>query len=147
MLKEYFRKVLRFDADNMQTFIDRWLELVEESELKEFKSISPTFKSWRDEIVSGLLAEHSNGYIEGYNNKIKVIKRLSFGIIFIVKSQNFVCGLEKEEAYPFMNILPQMNIFYLPQHLTENKLNRYFLSSDAVLFCNCSKVLPSIVMV
>lgn len=80
MLKECFRKVLRFDAVNMQSFLDRWLGLVAESELKEFKSILTTFKSWRDEIVMGLLSEHSNGYIEGHNNKIKVIKRLSFGI-------------------------------------------------------------------
>lgn len=80
MLKECFRKVLKFDALNIRTFLNRWLELVAESGLAEFKSILKTFKDWQGEIVRGFLSRYSNGYIEGHNNKIKVIKRLSFGI-------------------------------------------------------------------
>lgn len=58
----------------------KWLDLVQESNLGEFRSILTTFNDWREEIVRGLVSKHSNGYIEGHNNKIKVIKRLSFGI-------------------------------------------------------------------
>ena len=39
-----------------------------------------TFKEWRSEILRSFISRYSNGYIEGHNNKIKVIKRISFGI-------------------------------------------------------------------
>ena len=80
MLKECFRKVLKHDALSIRIFLDRWLELVASSGLKEFKSILTTFKEWNGEIIRGFISRYSNGYIEGHNNKIKVVKRLSFGI-------------------------------------------------------------------
>ena len=80
LLKECFRKVLKHDTLSLPTFLNRWLELVASSGLKEFKSILTTFKEWNGEIIRGFISQYSNGYIEGHNNKIKVVKRLSFGI-------------------------------------------------------------------
>lgn len=80
LLKEAFRRVLKKDVIEKATVLRQWLDLVQESNLGEFRSILTTFNDWREEIVRGLVSKHSNGYIEGHNNKIKVIKRLSFGI-------------------------------------------------------------------
>ncbi|WP_432642941.1 transposase, partial [Acidaminococcus sp.] len=38
-----------------------------------------TFKDWENEILEGLTQPFSNGFTEGMNNKIKVLKRIAFG--------------------------------------------------------------------
>ena len=80
MLKECFRKVLKHDVLSLRKFFVEWLDLVASAGLSEFKSVLTTFTEWKDEIFRGFVSKYSNGYIEGHNNKIKVIKRLSFGI-------------------------------------------------------------------
>ncbi|WP_419029829.1 transposase, partial [Megasphaera massiliensis] len=36
-------------------------------------------KDWRQAILNGLTQVYSNGFTEGMNNKIKVLKRVAFG--------------------------------------------------------------------
>ena len=61
------------------SFLSRWLSLVEESGVEEFKSVIKTFTDWNTEILEGLSQVYSNGFTEGMNNKIKVLKRVAFG--------------------------------------------------------------------
>ncbi len=60
-------------------FLAQWLTLVEESGVDEFRSVLKTFKDWRQAILNGLTQVYSNGFTEGMNNKIKVLKRVAFG--------------------------------------------------------------------
>ncbi|SHG76586.1 Transposase [Virgibacillus chiguensis] len=39
-----------------------------------------TFLRWKQEILQSFMHPFNNGYIEGINNTIKVLKRDSFGI-------------------------------------------------------------------
>ena len=39
-----------------------------------------TFTNWRTEIANIIDESVSNGFIEGSNNKIKVLKRISYGV-------------------------------------------------------------------
>lgn len=80
MLKECFRKVIKQDVLSLREFLASWLDLVASAGLSEFKSVLTTFTEWNEEIFRGFVSKYSNGYIEGHNNKIKVVKRLSFGI-------------------------------------------------------------------
>ena len=52
----------------------QWLNLVEESGVDEFRSVLKIFKDWRQAILNGLTRVYSNGFTEGMNNKIKVLK-------------------------------------------------------------------------
>lgn len=79
-LKETFKRLFKTDILNITRFLDQWLDLVASSKLVEFSSVLKTFKEWRSEILRSFISRYSNGYIEGHNNKIKVIKRISFGI-------------------------------------------------------------------
>ncbi|WP_407944384.1 transposase [Megasphaera massiliensis] len=45
----------------------------------EFRSVLKTFKDWRQAILNGLTQVYSNGFTEGMNNKINVLKRAAFG--------------------------------------------------------------------
>uniref|UniRef100_UPI0029430ECE transposase n=1 Tax=Acidaminococcus timonensis TaxID=1871002 RepID=UPI0029430ECE len=47
--------------------------------VEEFKSVIKTFTDWKTEILEGLSQAYSNGFTEGMNNKIKVLKRVAFG--------------------------------------------------------------------
>ena len=79
-LKEAFFKVFSMkERSAVASFLSRWLSLVEESGVEEFKSVIKTFTDWNTEILEGLSQVYSNGFTEGMNNKIKVLKRVAFG--------------------------------------------------------------------
>lgn len=79
-LKEAFYNVYAMkNREDVGKFLTGWIELVKESGLKEFQSIVRTFKEWKEEILEGLTSVYSNGFTEGMNNKIKVLKRIAFG--------------------------------------------------------------------
>lgn len=50
------------------------------SELPEFVVCFNTYTNWQKEILNSFDCPYTNGYTEGVNNKIKVIKRNAFGI-------------------------------------------------------------------
>ena len=60
-----------------------WKELVKQSGLNCFDSFLKTLDEWMDEITNYFVDRHSSGFVEGLNNKIKVIKRRCYGILNI----------------------------------------------------------------
>ncbi len=81
-LKESFLKVLAMEEpESVREFLSKWLELVKDSGVKSFNSVVDTFTKWRSEIIAGLSSPYSNGFTEGMNNKIKVLKRVGFGFV------------------------------------------------------------------
>lgn len=58
-----------------------WMSMAENSGIKEFEKCAATYRHWTKEILNSFKYSHiSNGPTEGFNNKIKVLKRLSYGI-------------------------------------------------------------------
>jgi transposase len=57
-----------------------WKQLVQESELDCFDSFLLTLDKRLDEITNYFVARKNSGFVEGLNNKIKVIKRRCYGI-------------------------------------------------------------------
>ena len=49
-----------------------------ESDIPELKSCAQTYHHWYINIVNSLKVPYSNGPTEGFNNKIKVLKRVTF---------------------------------------------------------------------
>ena len=54
--------------------------LAGKSQLNEFKSCITTFTRWSNEIVNVIEKKVTNAFTEGIHNKIKVLKRISFGV-------------------------------------------------------------------
>ena len=80
-LKYAFSKVLRFkDHTNISWALSAWIDLVKSADLPEMNSLVKSFTYWYEEIRSALIYPYSNGFTEGCNNKIKVLKRVSFGL-------------------------------------------------------------------
>ncbi|HEY9575794.1 MAG TPA: ISL3 family transposase [Lachnospiraceae bacterium] len=80
-LKEYFFRICKNPrySEQRKEFFD-WICTAEQSQLKEFEACAKTFRSWRKEILNAFKYPHlTNGPTEGFNNKIKVLKRISYG--------------------------------------------------------------------
>lgn len=60
--------------------IEAWIEEVETSELKCFNIFLKTLKKWKTEIINYFRRRDTSGFVEGFNNKVKVLKRRCYGI-------------------------------------------------------------------
>ena len=80
ILKESFYRLFRAKTRKAATRkLKDWLYLAAESGLPEFNHCIDTFTKWKSAIVNIVETKSSNGFTEGINNKIKVLKRISFG--------------------------------------------------------------------
>ena len=57
-----------------------WVNRNLNSDIAELRDVAKTYQHWYVEIKNSLEVPYSNGPTEGFNNKIKVLKRVSFGI-------------------------------------------------------------------
>jgi transposase len=60
--------------------INQWIEKVEASDLECFNSFIRTLNKYKTHIIQYFKGRHTSGFVEGFNNKIKVIKRRCYGI-------------------------------------------------------------------
>jgi len=60
--------------------ISHWIEKVEASELHCFNTFIGTLKKFKIEIVAYFKGRSTSGFVEGFNNKVKVLKRRCYGI-------------------------------------------------------------------
>ena len=61
--------------------IKNWMRRVEASGVSCYKKFLSTLDSYLEEIVNYFIHRDSSGFVEGFNNKIKVIKRRCYGIL------------------------------------------------------------------
>jgi transposase len=59
--------------------LNKWVNDNLNSKYEVLQECSKTYSNWIKEIRNSLLVPYSNGVMEGYNNKIKVLKRIAFG--------------------------------------------------------------------
>jgi transposase len=69
-----FTKARALDA------IESWCEQVRASGLRCFDGFLTTVANWREEITNYFLQRQSSGFVEGLNNKLKVLKRRCYGL-------------------------------------------------------------------
>ena len=80
-LKEMFLDIVNHATHKeAERQILSWIELVRESQIEEMNEAADTIENWLEQICNSFIDKRfSNGYTEGLNNKIKVIKRVGFG--------------------------------------------------------------------
>lgn len=80
-LKNEFHKLMDCkNRDDARKQLGIWNMLATGYNLPEFQACTKTFVNWSEEILNSFEYRFSNGFTEGVNNKIKVIKRNAFGI-------------------------------------------------------------------
>lgn len=60
--------------------IRAWCKRVRKNGLDEFESFLGTVDTWLDKITNYFLEGWSSGFVEGFNNRVKVLKRRCYGI-------------------------------------------------------------------
>lgn len=88
-LKEMFYSFI--DASTKEEARKKMRDFVisaQNSELKEFKACTTMLTNWGKYILNMFECEYSNGFTEGCNNKIKVIKRIAYGYRNFINFRN-----------------------------------------------------------
>lgn len=79
-LKEDFLKILECNNRNeAKKKLTEWIMYAQNSNLKAFENCSKTMINWSTGILNSFDTQYTNGFIEGCNNKIKVLKRTGYG--------------------------------------------------------------------
>lgn len=80
-LKEWFNAISnesKYSVLRKELFA--WLQDAETCGIKELEDVAATYRRWIKGIINAFKYNLSNGVTEGFNNKIKVLKRNSYGI-------------------------------------------------------------------
>src|SRR5512143_1895489 len=66
--------------DRATEAIQKWCDQVRAGGLRCFDPFLTTLENWREEITNYFLQRQSSGFVEGLNNKLKVLKRRCYGL-------------------------------------------------------------------
>ena len=80
LLKEDFERFYeQEDRNGAEEFLNEWTNRCRESELKPFCDLAKRLNRWKHGILAYFEYKITNSVAEGINNKIKVLKRRSYG--------------------------------------------------------------------
>ena len=78
--KEYFLKILDCnDRDSAKTAMSEWINSALDCGIIQFEKCAETMLNWLTGILNSFSSPITNGFTEGCNNKIKVLKRSAYG--------------------------------------------------------------------
>ena len=79
-LKEQLYRILKEpDANKQKQMFYDWIREAEDSEVPAFQKCAATYRNWLIPITNSFFCTYTNGFTEGCNNKIKVLKRNAYG--------------------------------------------------------------------
>ena len=78
--KEEMLKIIQMsDKSKAIETLNNWIKRNLESNIPALRNCAKTYFNWVTEIRNALKVPYSNGPMEGFNNKIKTLKRVAFG--------------------------------------------------------------------
>jgi transposase len=79
-LKEDFYDIMKSQSkEEAKKKISNWILQAENSKIKRFSKCANTMRNWFQGICNSFDCAYTNGFTEGCNNKIKVLKRNAYG--------------------------------------------------------------------
>ena len=80
LLKETLAAVFEEESrDDAEKELDRWLAWASRSKLKPFVKAARTIRKYKDGILAYIETKLTNGLVEGFNNKLRMVARRAFG--------------------------------------------------------------------
>jgi transposase len=61
--------------------LKNWINKVNQSDTDCYKTFIGTLEKWMDEVANYFVERENSGFVEGFNNRIKVLKRRCYGIV------------------------------------------------------------------
>ena len=96
ILKQQFLDIKKLSCfEDKEKAFRKWIEDAEWSTIKELSSSVKTLRQWHEYISNSFKFNISNGPVEGKNNLIKTLKRISFGFKNLrnFKNRILICEL------------------------------------------------------
>lgn len=88
-LKERFLKILDCQESNSaRKQLSDWVMAASNSDIKRFADCAKTMVHWSVGILNSFDCDYTNGFTEGCNNKIKVLKRNAYGYRNFIRFRN-----------------------------------------------------------
>lgn len=88
-LKERLRRWYQHKSlERATTEFPNLVQAMLSSDIPEYKTLAHTLLAWRFEILAYFLYPYTNGFTEGTNTKIKLLKRIGYGIPSFQKLRN-----------------------------------------------------------
>lgn len=80
-LKELLYSILdELEPQKQKKLFSDWIDEAMESEIPAFVKCAKTYYNWFTPITNSFFCPYTNGFTEGCNNKIKVLKRNAYGL-------------------------------------------------------------------
>lgn len=81
LLKESFYTYVLTSSSSQEAKerLSAWIKYAKRCKIKEFNACIKAYTNWFEQICNSFDFEFTNGYVEGCNNKTKVLKRISYG--------------------------------------------------------------------
>ena len=70
----------KYDPKGAKCAIRAWCKRVRQSQISQFKSFLKTIETWLEPIANYFLERLTSSFVEGFNNRVKVLKRRCYGI-------------------------------------------------------------------
>ena len=71
----------RISRAQAKRLLNSWMGRITRSDIRCFDGFIKTLMARKDEITNYFIGRYNSGFVEGLNNKIKVIKRRCYGIL------------------------------------------------------------------
>lgn len=101
--QDFINSVKSLKYEDASNWIDTFITSLKESKCKEFNDLAGMFSNWKIEIINSFIRfgdkRLHNGYLEGMNNKIKVIKRIAYGYTNFYHFRNRIMHIVNNEAF------------------------------------------------
>ncbi|MDR1383230.1 MAG: transposase [Planctomycetaceae bacterium] len=79
LLKEDFDEFWeQEDEVSASRFLLRWIQTAEASNIPELRCFANTLRNHADQLINYITCEITTGHLEGFNNKIKTMKRQAY---------------------------------------------------------------------
>ena len=93
-MKESFLMLLDCkDSNSARKQLSDWVMAASNSGIKRFEECSKTMVNWSVGILNSFDCSYTNGFTEGCNNKIKVLKRNAYGYRNFNRFRNRICHI------------------------------------------------------
>lgn len=92
LLREQLTAILNknLSKQQAQSKIRGWIQKVQNSGLNCSDNFLKLLNSWREEITNYFIQRENSGFMEGFNNKVKILKRRRCYGIFRQRRQAFI---------------------------------------------------------
>jgi transposase len=98
-LKELLYSILdEQDPHKQKELFSDWIEEALESEIPAFVKCAKTYYNWFTPITNSFFCPYTNGFTEGCNNKIKVLKRNAYGLQDFKRFRNRILFMFSHQA-------------------------------------------------